>query len=571
MIQSSVLKSKMLFRAPIARFIHLFFIFLLFHLLVAACTKRQEETIQDDPANKAKTSVTDSATNNTFVFCSEGSPASFNPQIETSGTVFDVTNHVYERLFEFKYGTTEIVPSLIEEGWTVDEKGLEYTFDLKKGVKFHTTPYFTPTRELNADDVLFSFNRQRNSNHPYHKVAGTYKYFQSMRMDDIIKDIVKIDDYKIKFILSEPNAPFTANLAMDFTSVLSKEYADKLLEAKTPEKIDHQPVGTGPFILEEYVRDTSVRLKAFEDYLLRKRGNIKKLIFAITPDANVRLQKLRTNECQFITYPAPADLEAIRRDTSLTLMKEPGFNIGYLGMNTEKKPFDNKLVRQAVNHALNKKAYLQAVYLGNAEIAKNPLPPMMWSYHTGITAYDYDVEKAKALLKKAGLSKGFQTDLWVLPVARPYIPSGRKLGEMMQADLARIGIKTRILTYDWPTYVDKVNKGEHSLAQYGWTGDNGDPDTFLFLLSCGAIRGGQNVARWCHTPFNDLVTKANVISNKEQESRAQLYKKAQEIFREEAPWALLFHSTVYRGMRKNVSNYKIDPLGRNIFTYIEMK
>ena len=561
MIFNSNLRFKILFKTQIARFLQLSFICLTLHLFIISCTKKTTEE------NLATTSANDK----TFVFCSESGPGTFNPQIEYSGTAFDATHHIYERLFDFKHGTTEVMPSLVEKEWTVDEKGLEYTFDLKKGVNFHSTPYFTPTRELNVDDVLFSFNRQKDTKHPYYNVnGGIYQYFQSMEMGSIIKDIVKLNDHRVKFILSEPNAPFTANLAMDFTSILSKEYADKLLEAKTPEKIDHQPIGNGPFVFKEYVRDTSIRFEAFEDYFSR-RGDIKTLIFAITPDANVRLQKLKANECQLITYPAPADLEAIRRDTNLTLMEQPGFNIGYLAMNTKKKPFDNKQVRQAVNHALNKKAYIQAVYLGNAEIAKNPIPPKSWGYHTGIIEHDYNVEKAKALMKKAGLSKGFETDLWVLPVARPYIPSGKKLGEMMQADLARIGIKTRILTYDWPTYLDKTGKGEHSLAQFGWTGDNGDPDNFLYLLSCGAIKGGQNLARWCHTPFDNLVTKARVISNKEQESRLQLYKKAQMIFKEEVPWALLFHSTVHRGMRKNISNYKIDPLGRNIFTYVEMK
>ena len=558
--------SKALSTVPMVRFFKLFFIGLTLHLFITACTQR---TTEEETATESQ--GTDASTDKTFVFCSEGGPEVFSPHVGWSGTVFDATHHIYERLFDFKYGTTETIPSLAEGEWTVDEKGLEYTFDLKKGVKFHSTPYFTPTRDLNADDVLFSFNRQKDPNHPYHKInGGVYQYFQSMEMDSIIKDIVKINDYKIKFILSEPNAPFTSNLAMDFASIFSKEYADKLLEAKTPEKIDHQPIGNGPFVFQEYIRDTSIRFEAFEDYF-SKRGNIKNLIFAITPDANVRLQKLRANECQLITYPAPADLETIKRDTNLTLMQQPGFNVGYLAMNTKKKPFDNKSVRQAVNYALNKKAYLQAIYLGNAEIAKNPLPPKSWGYHKGITGYDYNVEKAKALLKKAGLSKGFETDLWILPVARPYIPSGRRLGEMMQADLAKVGIKTRLLTYDWPTYLEKVGKGEHSLAQLGWVGDNGDPDSFLYLLSCGSIKGGQNLARWCYTPFDNLITRARIISDKQRTARLQLYKEAQTIFKEEAPWALLFHSTQYRGMRKNISGYKIDPFGLNIFTYVEIK
>ena len=539
-------------------------------LLTTACTKRPTTQESDGDVVAEPTKKGQSVSNDkTFVFCAEGSLSSFNPQLETDGSTFNVTSHIYDRLFALEYGTTKVIPHLVEK-LEVDEEGLEYTFDLKKGVKFHTTPYFTPTREFNADDVLFSFNRQKDTKHSYYKIGGgVYAYFQSMDMQNIIKDIVKVNDYRVKFILSKPNAPFLANLTMDFTSIFSKEYADNLLEAKTPEKIDHEPIGTGPFTFREYVKDTLVRLNAFEDYF-STRGNIKTLIFAITPDANVRLQKLKANECQLIAYPAPADLEAIRRDTDLILLEKPGFNIGYLSMNTKKKPFDNKLVRQAIHHALNRETYVRAVYLGNAEVAKSPLPPTIWSYNDNLKEYDYNINKAKALLKKAGLPKGFKTDLWTLPVARPYIPSGKKLGEMMQADLAKVGIQVRLVTYDWPTYLDKLDKGEHTMAQAGWSGDNGDPDNFLYtLLSCAAVKGSSNNAAWCHKPFDDLVVKAQRLSNIEE--RTQLYRKAQVIFKEEAPWVLIAHSKVHRALRKNISNYKIPPTNIENLTFIEMK
>ena len=566
-----ILKSMAKFKIqllPFTKYFHLPLLCLAL-LFIIACTKKSstpgEDVVAESTTEKQKTSVSDK----TFVYCSEGSPSSFNPQLETDNPTFVVTRHIYDRLFNFKYGTTEVIPSLVEKWEVDDEKGLEYTIDLKKGVKFHTTPYFTPTREFNADDVLFSFNRQKDPKHPYHKVGGLYKYFQSMDMQNLIKDIVKINDYRVKFILSKPNAPFIANLAMDFASVLSKEYGDKLLEAKTPEKIDHEPIGTGPLVFERYVKDTLIRLNAFKDYF-SKKGNIETLIFAITPDANVRLQKLKANECQLIASPAPADLETIRRDTSLTLLEQPGLNVGYLSMNVKKKPFDNKWVRQAVNHALNRKSYIQAVYLGNAEIAKSPLPPAIWGYNDKTKEYDYNIDKAKALLKKGGISKGFKTELWALPVARPYIPSGRRLGEMMQADLAKVGIQVRLVTYDWPTYTDKIGKKEHTLAQIGWIGDNGDPDNFLHaLLSCAAVKGNINYSYWCHKPFDDLVKKAQQ-SNTIKE-RTRLYKEAQMIFKEEVPWALIAHSKVYRALRKNISNYKISPIGIDLFTFIEIK
>lgn len=536
--------------------------------MTATCTRRQT-TQEDAVAESATQEQKTSASNKTFVFCAEGSPSSFNPQLETDGSTFNVTHHIYDRLFDFEHGTTKTVPNLVEKR-EIDDKGLEYTFDLKKGVKFHTTPYFTPTRELNADDVIFSFNRQRDTKHPYHKVSGgTYLYFQSMDMQNLIKDIVKINDYKIKFILSKPNAPFLANLAMDFASIFSKEYADKLLDAKTPEKIDHEPIGTGPFVFNEYTKDTLVRLTSFKEYFSR-RGNIETLIFAITPDANVRFQKLKTNECQLIAYPAVADLEAIRRDTNLVLLERPGLNTGYLSMNVKKKPFDNKWVRQAMNHALNREAYIQAVYLGNAQVAKSPLPPTIWSYNDKVKEYDYNIDKAKALLKKAGLPKGFKTELWTLPVARPYNPAGKKLGEMMQADLAKVGIQVKLMTYDWPTYLNKLDKGEHTLAQAGWNGDNGDPDNFLYtLLSCAAVKGGSNNAAWCYKPFDDLVVKAQKSNNVKE--RTQLYEKAQVVFKEEVPWVVIAHSTAYRALRKNISNYKITPTNIENLKLVEIK
>ena len=519
------------------------------YILLIACTQNQELE--------------------NFVYCSEGAPSSFNPQIAMDGTTYNATYPIYNTLVAFKYGTTQITSSLAES-WKVDAKGLEYTFNLRKNVAFHTTPYFTPTRNLNADDVIFSFERQKDINHPYHNInKAIYRYFYSMSMDKIIKDIVKIDDHQVKFILRQVEAPFLSNLAMDFASILSKEYADKLLKAGTSQKIDYQPIGTGPFMFVEYQKDTFIRYKSFDDYFA-KRGNIKTLIFAITPDASLRLQKLKTGECQFIAYPQATDLATIRQDKNLKLIEEPGFNIGYLAMNVKKKPFDNKLVRRAINHALNKKAYIEAIYLGGARKAKNPLPPMIWGYNEDIKEYAYDPQKAKSLLKKAGFSKGFKTDLWVLPVARPYMPAGKKLGEMMQMDLAKIGISVKLLTYDWPTFLSKAGRSDHTLIQIGWRTDNGDPDNFFYtLLSCDAIKGGSNLSSWCHKAFDDLVIKAKM--SRDIQERIRLYKKAQEIFHQESPWVPLVHSTVYRAMSKKVSGYKIHPTDRDIFTFVNIK
>src|SRR5215471_11012289 len=226
----------------------------------------------------------------TFIYCSEGSPENFNPQINTTGTSFDAARPVYNQLVEFDPGTTNVVPGLAEK-WDVSANGLEVTFHLRKGVKFHSSKSFKPTRDFNADDVLFSFNRMWKEDSPYHKVSGgAYDYFNDMGMPDLLKSIDKVDDYTVKFTLNEPNAPMLANLGMDFATIQSAEYADYLMKAGTPEKFDQEPVGTGPFQFVAYQKDAVIRYKANPNFW---GGKVKldNLVFSITPDASTRYAK----------------------------------------------------------------------------------------------------------------------------------------------------------------------------------------------------------------------------------------------------------------------------------------
>lgn len=516
--------------------------------------------------------VRDGADSQTFVYCSEGSPSVFNPQMTTDGPSFAANSaSTMDGLIRFKYGGTTLEPALAES-WEVSDDKKSYTFKLKRGIKFHTTAYFTPTREFNADDVVFSVDRQRLPDHPYHKVGGgIYEYFQSMGMGDLIADVQKIDDYTVRFVLSRPEAPFLANLSMHFMNILSKEYADKLAAEGRQEDFDHYPVGTGAFVFESYAQDTLIRYKAHPDYWEEGFPKIQNLVFAITPDASVRLQKLRAGECHLIPDPAPADLAAIGEDASLTLFQQPGLNVGFLALNTEKPPLDNLQVRRALNHALDRQSYIDAIYLGNAQVAKNPLPPTMWSYDESIEDYAYDVEKAKALLAEAGHADGFDIELWTMPVTRPYNPNGKKMGEMMQADLAKVGVRARLVTYDWPTYIAKGRRSEHQLLQLGWIGDNGDPDNFLnYLLGCDSVQSGANWARWCDKGFNDLVTRAREAQDVAE--RTRLYQEAQKIFKEAAPWVPIAHSTMFRAGSKRIEGYRMQAVGSpDSFRYVELK
>ncbi len=507
----------------------------------------------------------------TLVFCSEGSPENFYPGINTTGTSFDANEPIYNRIVEFERGGTKVVPGLAER-WDISKDGLTYTFYLRKGVKWHDTRAFKPTREMNADDILFMFERQWKEDNPFFKVTSpNHSYFGDMGLPKLLKSVEKVNDYTVKITLDKPEAPFLSNLAMPFAAVQSKEYADAMLKAGTPEKIDQDPIGTGPFSLVQYQKDAIIRYKAFPAYFGGK-AKIDDLIYAITPDASVRWAKLQKAECHVMPYPNPADLEAIRKDPTVQVIEQAGLNVGYLAYNTTKKPFDDVRVRKAINMSINKKAIIDGVYLGTGIAAKNPIPPGMSAYNNAIKDDEYNPEAAKKLLAAAGYPKGFTTDLWAMPVQRPYNPNAKRIAELMQADLVKVGVTAEIKSFEWGEYRKRMQAGEHQMGMLGWTGDNGDADNFMYtLLGCASAQSvsGSNIAKFCYKPYEDLVLKAKTVTVPAE--RDKLYQQAQVIFKEQAPWFTIAHAVQLKPVRKEVIDFKNSPFGRHNFYGVDIK
>jgi dipeptide transport system substrate-binding protein len=518
----------------------------------------------------ATTILAGAASAKTLVYCSEGSPENFTPAMNTTGTSFDAARPVYNTLVQFKPGTTEVEPALAE-GWEVSADGLTITFHLRKGVKFHSgVNNFSPSRDFNADDVIWSFDRMWKPDHPYAKVSGgAYDYFNDMSMPDLLESITKADDNTVVFKLKKPNAPMLANLAMDFASIGSAEYADTLSKAGTPEQFDQVPVGTGPFTFVAYQKDAVIRYKANADYWGGK-PKVDDLVYAITPDATARYAKLKANECQVIALPNPADLEAMKADPNINVLEQAGLNIGYMAMNAQKPPLDKPEVRKAIAMAVDRDAILKEVYQGAGQKAKNPIPPTMWSYDDSTPDIEYNPEKAKEMLKAAGV-ESLEADLWWMPVQRPYNPNAKRMGEMIQADLAKVGINVKLVSYEWGEYRKRMQAGEHWMGFLGWTGDNGDPDNFLaVLLGCNAEGkpNANNIPKWCDPKFQEDINKAVALSDVAE--RTALYKDAQKIVYEQVPWLNIAHSTVFEPIRKEVSGYTVSPLGKHEFQNVDI-
>ena len=509
----------------------------------------------------------------TLVYCSEGSPENFSPAINTTGTSFDAARPVYDKLTQFARGSTQVEPGLAES-WTVSPDGRVFSFKLRKGVKFHSgVNGFKPTRDFNADDVLFSFERQWKADHPYAKVSGgKYDYFADMGLNEDLASIDKIDPMTVRITLKKANVTMLANLAMDFASIASAEYADFLAKTGKKEQLDQQPVGTGPFSFVAYQKDAVIRFKANKDYWgpAGEKALVDDLVFAITPDPTARYSKLKAGECHFVIAPRPADLPEMQKDPALKLINQPGLNIAYWAFNTQKPPFDKKEVRQAMSMAIDKAAIIKDVYLGAGQAAKNLIPPTLWSYNDAVKDHAFDSAKAKAMLAAAGVKTPLEIDLWYMPVQRPYNPNAKRIAEMMQADLAKIGVNAKLVTYEWGEYRKRMQQGEHITGMLGWTGDNGDPDNFFFLHGCEAARvGGQNLSKWCNKAFDERLIKARSIADLKE--RTKLYQEMQVIEHEESPDFKIAHSVVYEAMRKEVSGYKQSPFGSHQFNGVELK
>jgi len=494
-----------------------------------------------------------------IIYCSAGSPESFNPQTVTSGVTIDATsNHLYNRLITFQSDNNDIVPS-IAKSWHVTRDGKKITFYLRKDVSFHTTKYFTPTRKLNADDVLFSFNRILDKNHEFHNVSGgKYPFFQSVKFSSLIEELEKINDYTIRFTLKHSDSSILANLATDFAVILSAEYAEQLAKQGKHQQLDITPIGTGPFKLKEYRAGSFIRYIAHQEYW-QKNKTIEQLVFDITPSNTGRLTKLLAGECDITAYPI-AHQKIIERP-DLTLDSVTSFNIGYLGFNTKKPPFNNKLVRQAVAFAINKKAIIETVYFGKADIANTIIPKASWAYNKNEKEQLFSVAKAKELLTLAGYPEGLTIDIWAMQEPRPYNPDALTMAKLIQADLKKIDITVNIeSSYEWGTFLKRLALGEHQSVLLGWSADHPDPDNFFTpLLSCASADAGNNRTFWCNQAFDELIQNALQTTN--INLRKQYYVRALDIITDEVPVVPIAHSKRFQARSKQVTGTVLNSFG----------
>lgn len=491
-----------------------------------------------------------------LVYCADASPEGFDPALWDTASTSNVTSQIFQGLVAFRRGSGELVPELAT-AWEVSPDARVFTFTLRRGVRFHVTPYFTPTREFDADDVMFTFRRLVEPKHPFNLAfPATFVYPQSLGLADMIAGIEKLDSHRVRFTLKKGNVNFLAYFAGTFAGIHSAEYAAKLLAEGRASAINNQPVGTGPYQFRSYRKDDVLRFVAHPGHW-RGAQRTARLVYSISREPTVRVQKIARGECHVTAAIRDVDVGALTGHPQVVIEKIPALNISYLAFNLKKPPLDRREVREALDIAIDRDALFKVLFpRGDALQAVSAFPPAVPGYNRTLKN-EYDPARAKALLAQAGLAGGFELQLWALPIARPTNPNGQLMAQLIQADWARIGVKARIVSYEWGEYLKRANQGEHDVYMSGWTSDTANADDFLAPnLSCAASRGG---IKFCNAEFDALLEAAR--GEVDEAKRLALIDRAQLVFKRERPWITMAHSTVYLPRRRDVQGFVMSPNG----------
>lgn len=468
---------------------------------------------------------------------------SLDPGNTTDMDSAKVTVNIFETLVKYEKDGKEIIPGLATS-WKSSEDGLTWTFRLRQGVRFHDGTIF------DAKAVEFNFQRWMDVNNPYHTGQFSYWNYVFGGFPGFVKGVTALSDNSIEIKLSKPYAPFLSTLAMPVFGIGSPEAIKKY-----GTEVYKHPVGTGPFCFKSWESNKSIVLTRNNQYW-DLPAKVNEVEFRVIPSNLDRLMQLKQGTIHIADNLGPDDVETIEKDENLQLLLRPYFNVGYIAINNEKTPLNNRDVRIALSYAINKEEMIKEVFANLARPAKTLIPPLLSGYNEGIKDSEYNPEKAKQLLAKAGYPEGFKTTLWVMNSSRDYFPKPIQTAQYIKKCLREVNIDAVIMTYNWDEYLTRIQNGEHEMALIGWTGDNIDPDNFLnTLLSSDNANPGSagNYSFYKNKEVDLLLRQARETTD--LVFRKNLYRKLLEAVDYDTPSVPLVHTMPVLAARVSVSGY----------------
>jgi peptide/nickel transport system substrate-binding protein len=481
----------------------------------------------------------------TLVISIAADPTGFDPEAVANNTSGFIMATVFDSLVSYKPGTTEVAPGLAKS-WDISPDGLTYTFHLRTGIKFHDgTPF-------NAQEYCKTLDRQLKKDDPnsIYK-TGPVEGYEDFTFGSIAA-YSALDDNTVQFKLKEPSAAFLNSLAMVWNGVVSYDAT-----AKYGKDFRNHPVGTGPFIFREWKSRDQIVLDANPGYW-KGKPRVDRLVFKEYPDAQAALLALQRGETQIMGDVATQVVPALRADTNIEVLTQPGLTVNGMAMPNDTPPFTDKRVRQALNYAVDKEAINKALYASLAVTMTSPLPEAQWGFDQSLKGYPYDPVKAKQLLAAAGVKPGLKIELLSYNTPRGYNPAGADLAVALQGYLNKIGIEADVRKLDMGAFLATVRSGNyHGLFLTGWSGDNGDPDNFVGEL-WGSYGMPVNDTSHYKNPEVDALMK-QAAAEVDHDKRVQMYHRIQAMILDDAPWVFVNSTLQVRAIRKEVKGFQLNP------------
>ncbi len=481
----------------------------------------------------------------TLVVSIAADPTGFDPEAVENNTSGFVMACVYDTLVAYKPGTTEPAPGLAQS-WDISPDGLTYTFHLRTGVKFQDgTPF-------NAHTYVQTLDRQLKKSDPnYVYNTGPVESYIDFTFGNVAS-YSAVDDNTVQFKLKAPSAPFLTSLAMVWNGVVSYPAA-----AKWGKDFRNHPVGTGPFIFKEWRSRDQIALDANPNYW-KDKVKLSHLVFKEYPDPQAALLALKRGETQIMGDVATQVVPALRGDPRIRLLTQPGLTVSGMAMPNDTAPFNDFRVRQALNYAVDKAAINKALYAGLAVTMNSPLPASQWGHDASLKPYPYDVAKARALLKQAGVKLPLRVELLTYNTPRGYNPAGPDLAVALQGYLRKIGVVASVRKSDMGAYLAEIRSGKyHGLFVTGWSGDNGDPDNFVGELFNSKYMPVGDTSHYHSVQADALMNRAVEVSDTAK--RTALYHQVQAIIMHDAPWLFVNSTLQVRAERTSVQGFQLNP------------
>ncbi len=464
----------------------------------------------------------------TLIFAAGADADALDPRQTNTQEGYIACANIYDCLVLYDLGKTTLRPGLAEK-WEVSENGLEYTFNLRQGVKFHDGADF------NADAVVTWFNSIKEGAPGSQYDASRMPYMEPF-FTGLIDTVEKVDDFTVKMILPRPYAPLLANLAIPIGGIPSPNAIEAGLD-----QLAVNPVGTGPFRVTDpsaWTRGSQLVVTANPDYW-GGAPKLERVIFSVVPEGSTRLQQVEAGDIDIAWGLTPDDVRKAQDNPDLQIVEEAGLNTNSVQFNLSKDPFKSKEVRQALNYAINKEELSAGLYDGDMVPAGGVLPPVDWAFSEDLKGYPYDPDRAKELLAAAGYNdqNKLTFTLWAYTVPRGYNPAGDRLATAVQEYWRQVGVEAEIQTAEWTQYLANRRANQYDISLGGWMGDNGDPDNFLYSLLASENVGQSNTSWYANPQVDQLLVQAQEATD--QEERKRLYQQAELIIVDEAPWVFL--------------------------------